>query len=111
MDDPRNTDQAWMETTAVNFHDDTGDLVGQLNLHAGQYQPFVSTPSFLLWNLAFPRANACRLIHETSASIVRSIAGDDAVGVKWQDMSSELELYASHKEFVYNTAMMRKAHW
>ncbi len=23
-DDPRNTDNAWMETVAVNFHDDTG---------------------------------------------------------------------------------------
>lgn len=24
VDDPRNTDNAWMETVAVNFHDDTG---------------------------------------------------------------------------------------
>lgn len=24
VDDPRNTDNAWMETTAVNFHDETG---------------------------------------------------------------------------------------
>lgn len=24
MDDPRNTDNAWMETEAVNYHDDTG---------------------------------------------------------------------------------------
>lgn len=24
MDDPRNTDNAWMETVAVNFHDDSG---------------------------------------------------------------------------------------
>lgn len=35
VDDPRNTDNAWMETQAVNFHDDAGDSVGDLNLHAG----------------------------------------------------------------------------
>lgn len=26
VDDPRNTDNAWMETVAVNFHDDLGIL-------------------------------------------------------------------------------------
>ena len=26
MDDPRNTDNAWMETVAMNFHDDTGTV-------------------------------------------------------------------------------------
>jgi len=36
VDDPRNTDNAWMETVVYNFHDDTGEYVGQLQLHAGQ---------------------------------------------------------------------------
>ncbi|XP_072273337.1 ADP-ribose pyrophosphatase, mitochondrial isoform X2 [Pyxicephalus adspersus] len=35
VDDPRNTDNAWMETQAVNYHDDTGDLLDQLALQAG----------------------------------------------------------------------------
>lgn len=35
VDDPRNTDNAWMETVACNFHDDTGDGVGRFTLHAG----------------------------------------------------------------------------
>jgi ADP-ribose pyrophosphatase len=35
VDDPRNTDNAWMETVAVNFHDKTGETVGRLPLHAG----------------------------------------------------------------------------
>lgn len=35
VDDPRNTDNAWMETAAMNFHDETGDQVGKLNLEAG----------------------------------------------------------------------------
>lgn len=35
VDDPRNTDNAWMETVAVNFHDDTGDQVGRFKLCAG----------------------------------------------------------------------------
>ncbi|XP_078414681.1 ADP-ribose pyrophosphatase, mitochondrial-like isoform X2 [Cetorhinus maximus] len=35
VDDPRNTDNAWIETVAMNFHDDTGDSVGQLDLQSG----------------------------------------------------------------------------
>ncbi|XP_023328432.1 ADP-ribose pyrophosphatase, mitochondrial isoform X2 [Eurytemora carolleeae] len=35
VDDPRNTDNAWMETVAVNFHDDTGEKVGRWQLKAG----------------------------------------------------------------------------
>ena len=35
VDDPRNTDNAWMETVAYNFHDDTGSKVGQFPLRAG----------------------------------------------------------------------------
>ena len=31
----RNTDNAWMETVAVNFHDDTGEKVGRWQLKAG----------------------------------------------------------------------------
>nr|XP_020508902.1 ADP-ribose pyrophosphatase, mitochondrial [Labrus bergylta] len=35
VDDPRNTDNAWMETVAVNFHDESGDSVSGLPLQAG----------------------------------------------------------------------------
>ncbi|XP_030590777.1 ADP-ribose pyrophosphatase, mitochondrial [Archocentrus centrarchus] len=35
VDDPRNTDNAWMETVAVNFHDDQGNSVSELPLQAG----------------------------------------------------------------------------
>ncbi|XP_050304005.1 ADP-ribose pyrophosphatase, mitochondrial isoform X2 [Anthonomus grandis grandis] len=35
VDDPRNTDNAWMETVAVNFHDDNGQHVGKFDLRAG----------------------------------------------------------------------------
>ncbi|KAJ8036475.1 Transient receptor potential cation channel subfamily M member 3 [Holothuria leucospilota] len=37
VDDPRNTDNAWMETVAMNFHDDTGEVFAQLEdlLQAG----------------------------------------------------------------------------
>ena len=34
-DDPRNTDNAWIETVAFNFHDESGDIVGKFNLKAG----------------------------------------------------------------------------
>ncbi|XP_043201828.1 ADP-ribose pyrophosphatase, mitochondrial-like [Amphibalanus amphitrite] len=35
VDDPRNTDNAWMETEAFNFHDETGEAVGAFPLQAG----------------------------------------------------------------------------
>lgn len=35
VDDPRNTDNAWMETVAFNFHDDTGNIVRHLQFKAG----------------------------------------------------------------------------
>ncbi|KAM9394081.1 ADP-ribose pyrophosphatase, mitochondrial [Pholidichthys leucotaenia] len=35
VDDPRNTDNAWMETVAVNFHDESGNGVSELPLQAG----------------------------------------------------------------------------
>ncbi|XP_018319070.1 ADP-ribose pyrophosphatase, mitochondrial-like isoform X2 [Agrilus planipennis] len=35
VDDPRNTDNAWIETVAANFHDEDGTSVGQFELNAG----------------------------------------------------------------------------
>ncbi|CAG9773949.1 unnamed protein product [Ceutorhynchus assimilis] len=35
VDDPRNTDNAWMETVAVNFHDPDNSQVGKFALEAG----------------------------------------------------------------------------
>ncbi|XP_041459667.1 transient receptor potential cation channel subfamily M member-like 2 isoform X2 [Lytechinus variegatus] len=34
VDDPRNTDNAWMETVAMNFHDEDGSAFGSFNLEA-----------------------------------------------------------------------------
>jgi len=35
VDDPRNTDNAWMETVAVNIHDSTGKCFDKFTLKAG----------------------------------------------------------------------------
>uniref|UniRef100_A0A1A9WG03 Nudix hydrolase domain-containing protein n=1 Tax=Glossina brevipalpis TaxID=37001 RepID=A0A1A9WG03_9MUSC len=35
VDDQRNTDNAWIETVACNFHDDVGTKVGAIQLSAG----------------------------------------------------------------------------
>jgi len=71
VDDPRNTDIAWMETTAFLFHDETGDKVGQLKLQAG----------------------------------------DDAKDLKWIDLSADINLYASHKDFIERAVRQLGAHW
>lgn len=37
MDDPRNTDQAWVETTAINYHDESAEEVfQQIELKGGE---------------------------------------------------------------------------
>lgn len=38
-------------------------------------------------------------------------AGDDAGKVKWVDISDQLELYASHSQFIKLVAEKRNAHW
>ncbi|XP_063716344.1 transient receptor potential cation channel subfamily M member-like 2 isoform X3 [Symsagittifera roscoffensis] len=70
VDDPRNTDNAWMETVAVNFHDQDGKLKDS------QLQ-----------------------------------GGDDATSAFWQEISSSLNLYASHYDFIKRTAELHGAHW
>lgn len=35
VDDPRNTDNAWIETTAYNFHDDSGAVLANIKFEAG----------------------------------------------------------------------------
>ncbi|KAK3914420.1 ADP-ribose pyrophosphatase, mitochondrial [Frankliniella fusca] len=71
VDDPRNTDNAWMETVASHFHDERGDSAGALPLEAG----------------------------------------DDAVGVRWMDLSADLKLYASHSLFLRAVAEKMGVPW
>lgn len=35
IDDPRNTDNSWMESQAVNYHDDSGKAFDKFTLKAG----------------------------------------------------------------------------
>lgn len=35
VDDPRNTDNAWIETTAYNFHDESGTILSEIKFQAG----------------------------------------------------------------------------
>ena len=36
MDDARNTDNAWVETLAMNFHDEDGTLLPHFQFRAGE---------------------------------------------------------------------------
>jgi predicted NUDIX family NTP pyrophosphohydrolase len=69
VDDPRNTDNSWMETVAMNFHDATGEACGKIKLHAG----------------------------------------DDAGDVSWKEISKDLQLFASHQDFVKRVAKRHNA--
>lgn len=70
VDDPRNTDNAWMETFAVNYHAE-GNEVDH-------------------WKLQ---------------------AGSDAKMAAWVEVSSSLNLYASHVDIIRLVAGKHKAHW
>ncbi|XP_040580343.1 ADP-ribose pyrophosphatase, mitochondrial [Lepeophtheirus salmonis] len=71
VDDPRNTDNAWMETTAFLFHDEDGKEIAEFDLKAG----------------------------------------DDAVDLKWIDISGSIELYASHSDLIRRVVKLKDAHW
>ena len=58
--DPRNTDNAWIETDAELFFDETGETTGKFKLKAG----------------------------------------DDAIKVQWTEITPDLKLFASHKDFI-----------
>ncbi len=71
VDDPRNTDNAWMETVVQSFHDGNNKVFKNFELKAG----------------------------------------DDASNVQWMDINSDIQLYATHKEFIEKVANKYKAHW
>ncbi|XP_072376575.1 ADP-ribose pyrophosphatase, mitochondrial [Diabrotica undecimpunctata] len=71
VDDPRNTDNSWMETVVYNFHDDDGRHVGKFNL----------------------------------------TAGDDAQNVTWMDVDRNIDLYASHSNFIKAVVDKLGSHW
>lgn len=71
IDDPRNTDNSWMESQAVNYHDDTGEAFDKFSLKAG----------------------------------------DDAMNVRWMDVSHELRLYANHYDLIKEVAKRLDAYW
>jgi len=70
VDDPRNTDNSWMETQVYNYHDENDEL-----------------------------------------KFVQLQSGSDASAVKWIEINSKLNLYASHSLFIQKTAEKLNAHW
>ncbi|GAB1607934.1 ADP-ribose pyrophosphatase, mitochondrial-like isoform X1, partial [Argonauta hians] len=71
VDDIRNTDNSWIETVAMNFHDNNGTSVASLALNAG----------------------------------------DDAVNVRWLDITASLKLYANHRDFMKKVAHDLAGSW
>ena len=43
--------------------------------------------------------------------IIMCLSGDDAMGVQWMDIDSSLQLYASHVDFLHQTAQKLNASW
>ena len=70
VDDPRNTDNAWMETTAINCH--------------AEYEEVDH------WHFK---------------------AGSDAKNVAWLEITSSLNLFASHIDLIETIAHHHQAHW
>lgn len=71
VDDPRNTDNAWMETVAFLFHDETGDSVGRFDLAAGDDAK----------DLRWVDASGSLKLYASHASLVKEAA--DKLGAHW----------------------------
>ena len=70
MDDPRNTDNAWIESKAVNYHDEDGKMFDKFHLEAG----------------------------------------DDAVGVRWMDVTCNKGFSTVHGDMVKQASILRGAY-
>ncbi|CAF4754618.1 unnamed protein product, partial [Rotaria socialis] len=44
-------------------------------------------------------------------ALINVHAGDDAAKAFWQDLDSQLRLFASHADFVKRVTLLHKAHW
>jgi ADP-ribose pyrophosphatase len=64
IDDPRNTDNAWMESVAYNFHDETGDIVGNMKLNAGDDAR----------NVKWIEINSSMKLYASHSNIVKEVA-------------------------------------
>lgn len=67
---------------------------------------------YLLWSLKYKSfiliwLFCCVLI----CSFVPPILGDDAMNVRWTDLSGTLDLYASHVDFLEEVAKFHNASW
>ncbi len=69
--DPRDTDNAWMETVAFHFHDETGEKIGKFNLKAGD------DAKALMWMEVNSKVN----LHAAHGAIIRKAA--ERVGAHW----------------------------
>lgn len=84
-DDPRNTDNAWVETTARNFHDQDGNIVQAFKLKAGD------------------DAGKC----QEMSCFFDFCTGD----VSWVMVHRDLDLFANHVEILQRVADHHKAYW
>ena len=118
VDDPRNTDHAWIETIAMNYHDDSGEIFNKIKLQVNGRQSatwyvvmyvlasfsLISGDFLLVWvqqhaiSLAFPL-------------ISFNQAGDDATAVRWQRVSGNIPLYANHVAILENVANRHNANF
>ncbi|XP_055334511.1 ADP-ribose pyrophosphatase, mitochondrial-like [Paramacrobiotus metropolitanus] len=71
VDDPRNTDNAWIETVAVNYHDETGSNLGTLTLKAGSDAK----------NVQWKDATADLKLHANHSEILQKVV--ERLGAQW----------------------------
>ena len=99
VDDPRNTDNAWVETVAVHFHC-SRELGAKIRLQAKskdeRAQLLRRTNSFV--NRI---TEASKLIGRRTP---RNLAVVDEDNVRWADVDENLLLFASHKQWVQQVA-------
>ncbi len=71
VDDPRNTDNAWMETVAVNFHDEDGSSLSRFPLEAGSFAKFYKMFTYTTLNLLIDWKSPAWIITSNNHHVVR----------------------------------------
>ncbi len=92
-EDPRATDNAWVETSVQLFHDATGHGIGRFALDSRANTAVASGDD------------------DDDAAAVATTAGQGPARARWTMAHADITLFSSHKEFVRRAAEQLGAYW
>ena len=100
VDDPRNTDNSWIETLAVNYHDSIGTSFSNFPLQVPKYNLPKKGFCFLQNSQHIRRCFIHVHVYLDLSQNLNNFshqAEGDSLGVQWIAIKENIDLYANHE--------------